>query len=335
MTRGLTVTLNNHRDKLERFTYLSSFKGFKIYVSTPNEFPLLNQRGFVAPVGHRTLVALTPTVFEGDSSLEYVDVEHRKCLFSYESSTLTAFTEYSQSNCFLECAIKQIHELFLNNLTQPCIIWSLPIIYRDPICDDYTNNMFKNAFKNINVGKSCQHCLPDCSTIKYSHFVTTEKFRPCDEKNFGVSPFCKLKDLHNSTFPSHWLDQTMRQLGYEKFKDKFQMSAQRNYGNPYSWGQTVYDSFADDIAVVSFFYPSQRCMKIFKQASQTWAGYFATVGGASGLLIGVSAISLFELIWTFVRFVIILEPAHFIMQQMTLAKTTYSKIKKYWLNYIY
>lgn len=256
---GLTVTLNNHRDKLARFSYTSSFKGFKIFISTPNDFPLLNQKGFIAPTGHRSLIALTPTVFEADSSLKNIDVVHRKCLFSSESSTLSAFTEYSQSNCFLECALKIIHGILLHNMTQPCIIWSLPTIYGDPVCDDFTNNKFKNILRDINFGKSCQYCLPDCSTIKYSHFVTTEKFRPCDEKNFGVSTFCKLSDLlSNSTFPSHWIDQAMRQLGYEKFTDKFQISAQRNYGNPYSWRQILYDSFADDIAVISFFYPSPQ-----------------------------------------------------------------------------
>jgi len=326
MTRGLTVTLNNHRDKLARLSYLSDFKGFKIYVSTPNEFPLLNQRGFVAPVGHRTLVALTPTVFESDSSLMTINVDDRKCLFPSESSMLFAFSDYSQSSCFLECALKQIHDIFLDNMTQPCTVWSLPIIDGGPICNPYFNRIFKNIFKNINAGKSCQHCLPDCSTIKYNYFVTSEKFRPCDEKNFGVSPFCKISDLTNSTFPSHWIDQTMRQLGFEKFKHKFNLSAQRNYGNPYLWGQTKYDSFNDDIAVVSFFYSSQRCMKILKQASQTWPGYFAIVGGSSGLLIGVSAMTLFELTWISLRFFIILEPISLMIQKLSFVKT---RIKRF------
>lgn len=306
ITRGLTITLNGHRDELLQSSYLTDFKGFRVFVSDAGDLPLLNQRGFSVPVGHHSLVALTPTVYDTNPNLKGVSPEDRKCLFPSENSAMTVFAQYSQTNCFLECALKEVHKMFLRNYTEPCVLWSLPQMESsDVICNVVTAKKFRSFFDNINVQELCPGCLPDCSTIRYNFYLTSEKIRPCDEKNFGVSPFCKYDDFDNQTYPSHWMDQAVRQLGLERFKAKLELLAQRNYGSPYSWKQTKYDAFTDDIAVLSFFFQSQRCVKIMKQASQTWISYFAMVGGLIGLMIGVNAMTVFELNWwTFKGYII-------------------------------
>jgi len=88
----------------------------------------------------------------------------------------------------------------------------------------------------------------------------------------------------------------MDELGVEKFQNYLKLSSRRNYGSPYVWRQTSYDAFNDDISVVSFFFPTQRSVKFLSQASQTWTTYFSLVGGISGLLIGLSLITLFEIV---------------------------------------
>jgi len=175
---------------------------------------------------------------------------------------LSVFEEYSQSNCFLECAIKEAQAKLLRENILPCRLWNLPNINYSAICMGTNVKRFTHFFNTVDFKQTCQQCLPDCSYNQYKHFVTSEKFRPCDEKNFGVSHFCQPKGYQNSGHPNHWIDQAMNQLGVEYFKDNLGISAKRNYGNPYVWRQTKYDLFSDDIAVISFFFPSQRTLKI-------------------------------------------------------------------------
>ena len=296
-SRGLMVTLNARSDSMPRYSYLSDFKGFRVLLSTPGEFPLLQQKGFVVPLGHHTLVAMTPTILDSDSSLYDVAQENRNCLFSDENEFMIDFEKYSQSNCFLECSLEQTHKNMMLYNNQSCTMWYLPFLYNDSICTTDNRDKFRHYFESVNSNEFCQHCLPDCSSVVYKHFITSEKIRPCDEKNFGVSPFCQYFDFQHSLSPSHWIHLAIAELGAEKFQNYLNMSARRNYGDPYLWRQTAYDAYTDDIAVVSFFFPNQRSLKILTQASQTWTTYFAAVGGLSGLLIGFSLITVYEIIW--------------------------------------
>ncbi len=296
-SRGLTVTLNAHRDNMGRFSYLSDFKDFKILVSTPGDFPLLLRRGFYVPVGHHTLVAITPTILDSDVSLYDVAQQDRKCLFPHENELMVVFENYSQSNCFLECSLEQTHNSLLSDNADPCTMWYLPSLYNDSICVTNARDKFRHYFENVNLNENCQQCLPDCSNVIYKHSKTSEKIRQCDEKNFGVSPFCQYLDYQQSPIPSHWIDQAIETLGVEKLQNYLNLSSKRNYGSPYVWQQTTYDAFTDDIAVISFFFPNQRNLKVLTQASQTWATFFSSVGGISGLLIGFSLITVFEIFW--------------------------------------
>lgn len=305
-SRGLTVTLNARRDSMARFSYLNDFKDFRVFISTPGDFPLLLQKGFFIPPGHHTLVAITPTILESDLSLQGVDPLERKCLFPHENQSMVLFETYSQSNCFLECSLNQTHKSLILDNTGSCTMWYLPFLYNDSICTTTKMNKFKDYFEKINSNEYCQHCLPDCSSVTYKHFETSERIRICDEKNFGVSPFCQYLDFQHSAMPSHWIDQAIDMLGAEKFQNYLNLSARKNYGSPYLWQQTKYDAFTDDIAVVSFFFPSQRSLKLLTQASQTWATYFSSVGGISGLLISFSLITVFEIIWLQIQGLIIL-----------------------------
>lgn len=297
LSRGLKVILNARRDNLTRYSYPTDFKDFRVLLSTDGDFPLLLKKGFSVSPGYHTLVAITPTVVDSDPSLQEVATQDRHCHFPHENDSMSVFPTYSQSNCFLECSLRKSHERLLEDNLKPCAMWYLPFLYDDNICAENKRNKFKYYFENTNLNMYCSHCKPDCSSVKYSRYVTSEKIRPCDEKNFGVSHFCQYKDFQNAPSPSHWIDQAMDKLGVEKFQNYSYLSARRNYGSPYLWRQTTYNSFTDDIAIVSFFFPSQRNLKILVQASQTWATYFSTVGGTSGLLVGVSIITVFEIVW--------------------------------------
>jgi len=156
---------------------MSDFKGFKAYISSNDEFPLLMQKGFSVPYGHHTLVALTPTLYDTDSSLQDIPSESRKCLFPFENDVMTIFEKYSQNNCFLECALQQTYKSIIANDSNLCTMWYLPMYGNSSICGSASRKNFVSYFDNINFAHQCKHCLPDCAATKYSHFITSEKFR--------------------------------------------------------------------------------------------------------------------------------------------------------------
>jgi hypothetical protein len=62
-----------------------------------------------------------------------------------------------------------------------------------------------------------------------------------------------------------------------------------------------YDAYQKDIAVLNVFFDSSTVMQFKSQPRQSWTDYFAAVGGALGLCIGLSVMTIIELIWLCLR----------------------------------
>jgi hypothetical protein len=60
---------------------------------------------------------------------------------------------------------------------------------------------------------------------------------------------------------------------------------------------TEYNAYNEDIAVVQVFFEPAAVFLFGSQPSQTWIDYFSTVGGLLGLCIGISIVTIIELIW--------------------------------------
>ena len=60
---------------------------------------------------------------------------------------------------------------------------------------------------------------------------------------------------------------------------------------------TEYNAYNEDIAVVQVFFEPTAVFLFGSQPSQTWIDYFSTVGGLLGLCIGISIVTVIELIW--------------------------------------
>ena len=62
-----------------------------------------------------------------------------------------------------------------------------------------------------------------------------------------------------------------------------------------------YDAYEKDIAVLNVFFDSTTVMLFKSQRRQSWLDYFSAVGGALGLCIGLSIITVVELVWLCLR----------------------------------
>jgi hypothetical protein len=62
-----------------------------------------------------------------------------------------------------------------------------------------------------------------------------------------------------------------------------------------------YDAYQKDIAVLNVFFDSTTVMVFKSQRRQSWLDYFSAVGGALGLCIGLSIITVVELVWLCLR----------------------------------
>jgi hypothetical protein len=62
-----------------------------------------------------------------------------------------------------------------------------------------------------------------------------------------------------------------------------------------------YDAYEKDIAVLEVFFDTSTVMKFQSQKSQSWLDYLSSVGGALGLCIGLSIITVVELVWLCLR----------------------------------
>ena len=63
----------------------------------------------------------------------------------------------------------------------------------------------------------------------------------------------------------------------------------------------MYDAYEKDIAVLQIYFKSPTVMEYKTFPSQTWVGFFSTIGGLLGLCIGMSIITFVELFWLLFR----------------------------------
>ena len=66
-----------------------------------------------------------------------------------------------------------------------------------------------------------------------------------------------------------------------------------------------YDAFEKDIAVLKVFFDSSTVIQFKSELRQSWIDYFAAVGGALGLCIGLSLMTIVEIFWLCFRIVVL------------------------------
>ena len=309
---GLEVILDAHSNLVESFSVSRDFEGFTGLITDSSSFPLTNQRGFEIRPGHNNLVAISAIQISANEDLKILKPEVRKCLYENERGNLTLFRNYSQSNCFLECSLKyaQRNPGAIENFSQGCTPWFFP--FTDDtfkMCDPYSKSNILENMQNI-PNDECNYCLPDCIRTIYDQRVTTQPFRRCDERNLELTDFCTIEeDLWIS--PQSWAQPVLDHYKANGGKVPLYLSKlvsstrtikdSRVLNNFLPGLSKDYDAYQKDIAVLKVFFDSPTLMQFESQPRQTWIDYFAAVGGALGLCIGLSAMTLMELVFLSLR----------------------------------
>ncbi|XP_060654838.1 pickpocket protein 28 [Drosophila nasuta] len=102
-------------------------QGFKILLHTPGEVPQVAKQYFRIPFDQEVLISIRPKIITTSDGLKYYEPQRRQCYFQDERH-LRYFNIYSQSNCELEC---------LANYTLKvceCVKFSMPRNMNAPVC---------------------------------------------------------------------------------------------------------------------------------------------------------------------------------------------------------
>jgi amiloride-sensitive sodium channel len=310
INKGLTIILDAHNDLLSEGSVDTDSYGFTGVITNRGSYPLTNREGFQIIPGHSNQIGLSATKISAVLDIMSIDPKKRNCLFPDENSAMKMHKKYSQSSCLLECALFYAQRKLAEakNMSKPCLPWYFPT-YEEigTICDPWEAAEFDDNFNNV-PDSECSNCLPDCDTVIYEPSITTIPFRRCDFRNLGTSPMCNLDDALLPE-PKIWARQVMKQLQVEQQLEMLNTfkytSSERKYKNdlmivgafnPYN---ETYDAYEKDIAMVQIFFKTSSIIEFGTSARQTWIDYFSSIGGLLGLCIGLSILTLIELVWWF------------------------------------
>ena len=206
-----------------------------------------------------------------------------------------------------------------------CVPWFYPTNAKrfQNICSPWETEKFFQIIKKQIPKKHCQHCLPDCTTTNYETSIAYGELRRCDRTNLGgTSMLCSLVD--GSFNPPPWMA-----TAQEDFKDANQtipwylntdslftskddnsarftnqrssMDGKRKQSNLIFQselkGEQTYDAFKKDIGIVNIFFGEERILKYVTLNRMSTLDFLSQIGGSLGLFMGISIISVIELIY--------------------------------------
>ena len=121
-----------------------------------------------------------------------------------------------------------------------------------------------------------------------------------------LTEFCTL-DIENGIHPLIWAKQVIENFKATKGKVPSYLSNLETSKRIIKESSVLpkffegmpkeYDAYEKDIAVLKVFFDSSTVMQYQSQPRQSWTDYFAAVGGALGLCIGLSIMTVIEIIW--------------------------------------
>jgi len=312
---GLQLILDAHSDVLESYSVRNVFQGFTALVTNPGSYLLTDLKGFQLRPGHNNMVALSSVMIGADDGLHSIDPNDRGCIFSDETKYIKLFKTYSQENCIFECSFFYAQDILKaeNNLSKACTPWYFPFSDNNYIlCNPFENFRISQIMQNEVPPDTCNYCLPDCIRTTYSQSVTTQPFRRCDERNLEVTPMCsflnkayidppiwgqQVYDSYNATSsirPDFLANITSN---IRTVKKSYQLhSLFKNMSKEYN-------AFTEDITVLNVYFDSTTVMVFQTQTTQSWITYLSNVGGSLGLCIGLSIITIAELVWVLLRMI--------------------------------
>ncbi len=304
MSKGLTVILDAHSEKVASSSVREDVQGFSAIVESSNQYPLTFKKSLLLRPGHENMVSLKATKVTSAEDLANIDPVKRQCYFEHEKE-LELHQKYSQSNCMLECSL----HYSLQKMNGSCIPWYFPIRNNTlQMCDPWVAFEFADHIRDV-PDSECLHCLPDCSSTLIEASVSAAPFRKCDRKNFGISELCNFESKRIIN-PPVWGASVKEEYGADlplSFTD-IKSNIRRTQGETQQEDiifkkdnsrEPTHNAYEKDIALVTFFFESSTAFEYVRQPRMTIIDFISQLGGLLGLCMGFSFISAVEIAYWF------------------------------------
>lgn len=232
-------------------------KGFKIIFHTPGEIPQVTTNYFRIASGQGTTINIRPTVIQTSTSLKRYTYKQRQCYFDGEKD-LQFFKVYTQSNCEMEC---------LANYTLRkcgCVKFSMPRLNVTRIC----------GLQEFDCGREAEiELFEDMNYNLLSDDEHSRKREKCHCK-----PAC--------TSINYYTEMSQVEFDFKK------VVKPKSYG-----GQSMLDHEDLVISYVAIYFKQKDFLNMKREELYGWRDFIANIGGLMGLFMGVSVISLAEIIY--------------------------------------
>lgn len=258
---GLSVMVDNQIEKY--FLTSGSFVGSKVLVHHPEDFPLVRDRGFVIGPGQEVFVGVDGADVYSTLDAKTVDAIKRKCYFRDER-TLDYYTNYTRSNCLLECSFKFIKSVC------GCVPYYFPNNGLSSICGLKDLACLKNASSTL---KSLYYAsLADVEVMQLLQKKGIDCNCPaaCAETSYKI-------EVSSAPFPS--------EPAFWKMKNK-----RTKMGMDY---------FRDEVSLLHVFFKSEFIVQYKRDQLYGIEDLVSNIGGLMGLCLGFSLLSVVELIYFF------------------------------------
>ena len=243
-----------------------------------------------------------------------------ECEIKFASKCLETCKDLGQE---CDCNNHRFLESVMRNETGSCIPWFYPA--QDDmigkVCNPWETKKFIKIIRRHIPQDECQHCLPDCSTTVYDHTVSNARFRKCDHTNIGTSMLCDLID--GDLNPAPWT--TLVENEYKNENQDMPLYASNIHGSDGNISRSSnvrpmieditntdnllfpteyqknsnYDAFENDIGIINIFFSKKHVTSYVKQNRTSLFELLAKIGGSLGFAMGLSIVSIVEIIYWF------------------------------------
>ena len=311
---SLKVIIENNKEEVKRYEDtidVNKAKGtlhlkpidVAVSLHNPKEPADIRSSSFKIPLGHSSTIYITPKAREIDESGKELTEFQRNCRLGEDTSSLDVFNVYTQTACLLECKMR--HSLKMCG----CLPWDYPVIMKGNVkplfCDIYGNQCFENNMKNISIEKTC-NCPIECSSIGYSFSIVSTPFdsEGMCPRNVGSEEFL-MKQFYENQFPTKYVRKLI------EFKKNVSSDEDENCKNNIQYRAEVIFRLATNTMSVTVM--SKR-LSFFDQLSTFGickVNLFCALvfilnhsGGILGLFTGISILSMVEVTFWIVRFLV-------------------------------
>ena len=253
-----------------------------------------------------------------------------ECKLDFSAKCLTTCNKFGQT-CDCEKIVNDSNIMELTQKNDTCVPWFFPLEVgnAEKICNPWNTMKFRQILMDqVPVG-ICKHCLPDCTTTKYETSLSYAELVECDGTTVGSSG--KLCDLiRNQVNPTPWITVAQNEFEYSnmsipwylitgsmkgqnettKFSDKrsrhdkLNADARLELFKAQLENTPPYDAFRKDIGIINVYFEDKKISHYTKANKMTMLDFMYQIGGSLGLMMGISIVSLVEVIyWIIFRFI--------------------------------